>query len=110
MPVEIQKLSDETIQARLQQMAVWSVEEGVIQRTFELSTFPAAIFFVNAVAQLAELGAHHPDFVIMYNKVKLLFATHSAGGITEKDFMMAHKVDELWQTFNWVPAAPLGPE
>ena len=110
MPVEILKLNDELIQARLQQMGNWSLEKGAIQRIFELPTFPSAIFFVNAVAHLAELGAHHPDIVIMYNKVKLQFATHSAGGITEKDFMMAQKVDELWQTFNWLPAAPLGAE
>lgn len=106
MPNE-QKLSAAAVQARLQELSHWSVENGELQRTFALPTFPAAMFFVNAVAHIAELGAHHPDMFISYNKVSLRFVTHSAGGITDKDFAMAQKVDELWNTLNWTPGAPL---
>ena len=99
MSAEVTKLSDEAIQTRLRELTNWSIEHEALERTFELSTFPSAIFFVAAVAHLAELGAHHPDIVVRYNKVSLGFVTHSAGGITEKDFAMARKVDELWKTF-----------
>ena len=95
------KLSDAEIQQRLQTLPTWTLNNGELQRSFELPSFPSAIFFVSAVAHLAELGAHHPDIQIAYNKVLLNFATHSAGGITEKDFVMAQKADELWLTFNW---------
>ncbi len=104
MPNEAQKLSDEAVQTRLQKFSYWSVENGELQRTFVLPTFPAAVFFVSAVAHIAELGAHHPDMFISYNKVSLRFVTHSAGGITDKDFAMVQKVDELWNTLNSLDA------
>ncbi len=107
MAHHITKLSDEAIQQQLAQLAAWRVVDGQLSRQFVLPTFPSAIFFVDAVAHLAELGGHHPDILIEYNKVSLRFVTHSAGGITEKDFAMAHKVDELWQTLHWTPGAPL---
>ncbi len=107
MAHHIIKLSDEAIQEQLEQLVAWRVVDGQLYQQFVLPTFPSAIFFVGAVAHLAELGEHHPDMLIEYNKVSLRFVTHSAGGITEKDFAMAHKVDELWQTLHWTPGAPL---
>lgn len=101
MSNEVSKLSDSDIRSRLKTLPMWIVSDGELQRTFLLPSFPSAIFFVNAVAHLAELGAHHPDIYITYDKVRLNFATHSAGGITEKDFVMAQKVDELWRTLDW---------
>lgn len=96
----VTKLSDAMIQQRLQELVNWQLECGALQRTFSLPTFPSAIFFVNAIAHLAELGEHHPDIEVLYNKVVLRFVTHSAGGITEKDVTMAHKVDELWKAMS----------
>lgn len=99
------KLYDAEIQNRLQNLSSWEVSNGGLQREFSLSSFPAAIFFVTAIAHLAEIAAHHPDIHIFYNRVILNVATHSAGGITDKDFVLAQKVDELWHTFDWKPAA-----
>ncbi len=100
MSNEVSKLSDSDIRSRLKTLPMWIVSDGELQRTFLLPSFPSAIFFVNAVAHLAELGAHHPDIYITYNKVRLNFVTHSVGSITAKDFVMAQKVDELWRTFD----------
>jgi 4a-hydroxytetrahydrobiopterin dehydratase len=50
---------------------------------------------VNKVGELAEHAGHHPDIDIRYNKVRLALVTHDAGGITEKDFDLAAKADEL---------------
>ncbi len=99
------KLHDAEIQTRLQSLVSWKVNNGELQREFSLTSFPSAIFFVNAIAHLAELAAHHPDIHIFYNKVILNIATHSAGGITDKDFALAQKVDELWHVFDWNPNA-----
>jgi 4a-hydroxytetrahydrobiopterin dehydratase len=93
---KVEKLDEIALQAQLQMLPEWHIERGAVQRTFVLPTFSAAIFFVNAVAHLAELAKHHPDVEIGYNKVTLRWVTHSAGGITEKDVEMAHKVDTLW--------------
>lgn len=100
------KLSEKEIQARLRNLPQWRIENGLLLRRFSTPSFPATIFFVNALAHLAERGQHHPDITIAYQDVSVGFATHSAGGITEKDFAMARKVDELWITFDWQP----GPE
>jgi 4a-hydroxytetrahydrobiopterin dehydratase len=51
--------------------------------------------FVNRVARLAEAANHHPDIVIKYNKVRLTLTTHDEGGLTEKDFKLANKIDRL---------------
>ena len=66
-----------------------------LSRTFQFKDFPAAIKFVNAVAELAEKAWHHPDIDIRWNKVTLTLTTHDAGGLTEKDFVLARKFDEL---------------
>jgi 4a-hydroxytetrahydrobiopterin dehydratase len=50
--------------------------------------------FVNRVAEAAEAADHHPDIKISYNKVKMSLSTHSEGGVTEKDFELAGKIDE----------------
>lgn len=105
MSNEAVKLNDAEVQARLQRLSSWTASNGELQREFSLPSFPSAIFFVNAVAHFAELAAHHPDIRVSYNKVILNVATHSAGGITEKDFALAQKVDELWYTFDWKPVA-----
>jgi 4a-hydroxytetrahydrobiopterin dehydratase len=51
--------------------------------------------FVNRIAELAEQANHHPDIDIRYNRVRLALVTHDAGGITEKDFDLAAKAQNL---------------
>jgi len=68
---------------------------GALERTFELPSFRAAIAFVGRVADLAEEANHHPDIAISYRKVTLRWTTHSAGGITERDYELAAKTDGL---------------
>ena len=72
----------------------WLKRGKTITRTFVFKDFPAAIKFVNAVARLAEKAWHHPDIDIRWNKVTLTLTTHDAGGLTEKDFALAHKCDQ----------------
>jgi len=73
----------------------WRRNGEIISRTFEFADFPAAMKFVNAVAEIAELAQHHPDVDIRWNKVTLALTTHDAGGLTEKDFAMARQCDAL---------------
>ena len=100
MSTDISKLDDAEVQTRLQSLSSWTVNNGGLRREFSLPSFPSSIFFVNAVAHFAEIAAHHPDIHILYNRVILHISTHSAGGITEKDFALARSVDELWLFFN----------
>ena len=63
----------------------WEEQENALVREFELPSFPAAIEFVDRLAELAEGEDHHPDIDIRYRKVTVRWTTHSQGGITEKD-------------------------
>ena len=103
MSQELVKLGDAELQARLKNLSHWEIDNGMLQRRYILPTFPATIFFACAVAHVAEVGQHHPDLNISYNKIAVRFTTHSVGGISYKDFEMAKKIDELWNTFDWNP-------
>jgi 4a-hydroxytetrahydrobiopterin dehydratase len=73
----------------------WVDAGGALERTFELPSFAEAIAFVNRVAELADRENHHPDIRIAYRKVTLRWTTHSAGGITERDYALAAQSDGL---------------
>jgi 4a-hydroxytetrahydrobiopterin dehydratase len=91
-------LSEKEISARLEDLPHWSREEGdepAITATYELTDFAAALAFVNQVGAQAELINHHPDIDIRWNKVTLTLSTHSAGGLTDADFTLAHRISEL---------------
>ncbi len=76
-------------------MSGWADSDGALERTFEFSSFPEAVGFVNRVAQLAEEENHHPDIAISYRKVTLRWTTHSAGGVTDRDRELAQRTDAL---------------
>ena len=88
-------LSKVDIKARLKDMDGWVLDDGELVKKFKLKDFAASMAFVNQVAGRAEAADHHPDINIKYNKVKLTLATHSEGGITEKDFALAAEIDAV---------------
>jgi 4a-hydroxytetrahydrobiopterin dehydratase len=89
------KLSQGEIDQALAGAAGWSQAGNEISRTYTLPTFPAALVFTSAIGHLAERANHHPDILIQYNKVTLTLSTHSAGGLTEKDFALAREINGL---------------
>lgn len=88
-------LSDSEIQKELAAIQGWKLEGKEIVKEYELKDFVHAMGFVNSVALLAEKANHHPDIDIRWNRVRLALSTHSAGGLTEKDFMLARQIDAL---------------
>jgi 4a-hydroxytetrahydrobiopterin dehydratase len=76
----------------------WQEQDDALVREFELSSFPAAIEFVNRLAGLAESENHHPDIDIRYRRVTVRWTTHSEGGITDKDREMADRTSALLAT------------
>jgi len=66
-------------------MTDWQDQDDALVRKFELQSFPAAIEFVDRLAELAESENHHPDIDIRYRRVTVRWTTHSEGGITDKD-------------------------
>src|SRR6201986_2542261 len=84
--------STDQAHARLGSLTGWKIEQGELARTFEFKDFAGALQFVNRVGELAEKAGHHPDIDIRYNRVRLALVTHSAGGLTEKDFELAAQI------------------
>ena len=76
-------------------MTDWREHDDALIREFELPTFPAAIAFVDRLAELAEGENHHPDIDIRYRRVTVRWTTHSEGGVTTKDREMAERTSAL---------------
>lgn len=88
-------LTSEQVSAELAGTPGWQLADGQISRTVTRKDFTDALLFVNAVGFLAERAGHHPDILISWNKVTLTLVTHSAGGLTAKDFALARQVNDL---------------
>jgi 4a-hydroxytetrahydrobiopterin dehydratase len=88
-------LSEESISADLAS-SEWQRAGQAIAREWKFEDFAHAIAFVNRVADAAETVNHHPDIHIHgWNKVRLELSTHSEGGLTQADFDMAARIDNL---------------
>ncbi|HYZ82384.1 MAG TPA: 4a-hydroxytetrahydrobiopterin dehydratase [Solirubrobacteraceae bacterium] len=88
-------LNEDDVALRLRRLP-WEREGDEIVREWRFEDFNEAVAFVNRVAEVAEEANHHPDiFLHGWNKVKLSFSNVAAGGLTEMDFTMAARIDEL---------------
>lgn len=88
-------LTNQQILEHLKLLNSWIYVNNSISKEFVFKDFIGAISFVNSVALEAEKMDHHPDILIYgWNKVKINLSTHSAGGVTEKDFQLAQKIEE----------------
>lgn len=88
-------LSESEVATQLSSLPGWRVEGGELTRIFIHENFRDALAFVNKVGDLAEEAGHHPDIDIRYNKVRLGLVTHDAGGLTAKDFDLAHSINKF---------------
>lgn len=91
----VERLSEAEVNAHLGKTDGWARQGDEIFKTYTLTSFPAALVFVSTVGHLAEAVDHHPDILVKYKKVTLTLSTHSAGGLTEKDFALASQIDAL---------------
>jgi len=91
-------LETSAAEAYLTQTPAWrlSMEDPrKLRRDLRFKDFAEAMKFVNNVADVAEAEGHHPDICISWNKVNLELYTHAIGGLSENDFIVAAKIDEL---------------
>lgn len=89
------KLPRTEVEKRITSLNGWSLEADAIRRQYTFAGFPEAIAFVNRLAPEAEAADHHPDILINYKRVTLIYSTHSEGGLTVKDFDGAVMADRL---------------
>ena len=92
--------TDEEVAARLkEELPHWYLEEGWIRRKYKTSGWKGTLMVVNTVGHLAEAAFHHPDLSVSYAFVIVKLMNHAAKGITNKDFDLARKIEQvvMWQ-------------
>ena len=87
------KLTDAETSQRLRALPEWRREGDAIRRSFTFGKFADGIRFVDRVAAAADAMDHHPDIDIRYTTITMTLSTHSAGGLTARDFDLAAKID-----------------
>ncbi|MGH2736427.1 MAG: 4a-hydroxytetrahydrobiopterin dehydratase [Actinomycetota bacterium] len=88
-------LSADEVSALAGEAEGWTAADDRLVREFHFRDFQEAFAFVSRVALLAEAEGHHPDIFVSWNRVRLEFWTHTAGGLTRNDFIMAARIDRF---------------
>ena len=99
--------SESEIAERLRGLPGWYFEDGWIRRVYKTDGWPTTMMLVGAIGYCAEAAYHHPDLAVTWGRVTVKLSTHSAGGITEKDFLLARRIEDvaLWRPSE---GSPLG--
>jgi len=93
--------SDAEVEARLKRdLPHWHLEGGFIRRKYRTHGWKGTLMVINAVGHLAEAAWHHPEIAASYAWVEVSLQNHSAKGITDKDFELAKKIEDVVQ---WQP-------
>jgi 4a-hydroxytetrahydrobiopterin dehydratase len=89
------------IPAKLAELGLtgWYLEDGWLRRKYTTAGWQTTLLLVNLIGYLAEAAWHHPDLAVTWGKVWVKLKTHSAGGITDKDFALARRIEDavLWR-------------
>jgi 4a-hydroxytetrahydrobiopterin dehydratase len=89
-------LAGKELEALANQVPQWKVVDAHhIMRTFTFPDFRQALSFVNKVGEIAEQQGHHPDILLSWGKAEITTWTHKIDGLTESDFILAAKIDNL---------------
>jgi 4a-hydroxytetrahydrobiopterin dehydratase len=98
---------DDQVTSKLKEQGLddWYLEDGWLRRKFSTDGWPTTLMLVNAIGYLCEAAWHHADLAVTWGKVWVKLKTHSEGGITDKDFALARKIEDV---ILWRPA-PGGP-
>lgn len=97
--------ADETTARLADELPGWHLEDGWIRRKYKTSGWKATLMVVNTVGHLAEAAWHHPDLTVSYAFVTVKLMNHAVKGITDKDFELAKKIEEVVM---WRPGATEG--
>jgi 4a-hydroxytetrahydrobiopterin dehydratase len=100
--------TEDEIKAKLKELRLdeWYLEEGWLRRKYTTDGWPITLMLTNAIGYICEAAYHHADLSVTWGKLWVKLMTHSAGGITDKDFALAQKIEQevLWRPS---PGGPL---
>lgn len=91
----MKKYELDEINKQLEKLNGWSYTMGALEKNIAFKDFGEAFGFIARVALIAETLNHHPEWTNVYNKVRIRLSTHDAGGITEKDFALAERIENV---------------
>ena len=94
-------LGPDDIHRQMANLPGWTHESKALTRQLVFKDFREAIAFLNLIAFDAEEADHHPDVTINYKRLNLSLSTHSAGGVTAKDFALAAKIHARYESTRW---------
>ena len=89
------RLNDDEITSRLGELERWERRGDAIVKSYKCNDFVGSVKLVDALTPVAEEMNHHPDLEISWNKVIVSLSTHSQGGITDSDFELAQRIEDL---------------
>src|SRR3954452_15873550 len=89
------KLDDAEVARRVRALPAWSVVAGKLHREYKFADFVTAFGFMASAALVAEAVNHHPEWLNVYGTVRIDLTTHDAGGLTDNDFQLAARFEEL---------------
>ncbi|KQT85221.1 4a-hydroxytetrahydrobiopterin dehydratase [Aurantimonas sp. Leaf443] len=99
--------SDAEVEERLKaELPTWRLEDGWIRRTYKTQGWKGTLMVINTVGHLAEAAFHHPDLTASYAWVEVRLMNHAAKGITDSDFALAAKIEDVVM---WQPGREEGP-
>jgi len=90
------RLSAAEVDEGLKSLEGWVCRDDAIVKTYRFGDYHQTIAFVNATAWISHRQDHHPDLAVGYNQCAVTYTTHSAGGLTARDFACAAKIDALF--------------
>lgn len=88
-------ISPNDLPDRVKELSQWQLKDGKLYKELEFGDFVECFSFMTKISLWAEKWNHHPEWFNVYNKLQISLTTHDAGGISEKDFKLARKIDEL---------------
>lgn len=94
-PKKLPAYTESQVRAKLAELPGWTYEEGWLRRKYQTDGWPTTLLLVNQIAFVSEAAWHHPDLSVSWAKVTVKLMTHSENGITDRDFELARRIDEL---------------
>ena len=95
----IPPLNDKQIQDELSNLKGWVLRKNIIEKDFTFETYLDGLNFAYSVGQLAEEEGHHPEMCLGYKRLVIKLTTFAIGGLSENDFILASKIDEMHDDF-----------
>jgi 4a-hydroxytetrahydrobiopterin dehydratase len=90
-------LTAEQVRPMLKGLEGWSLDGGMIAKTYKFANYYQTMAFVNAAAWVSHREDHHPDMAVGYKECRVSYTTHAIGGLSENDFICAAKLDALFE-------------